>query len=371
MPYLWLRRLHLTLLMIAGLPILLLSLTGTYLVYGHDIQEALEPSLWRVEPAGRTPLGYEALLAKVGEQRPDLKLWALDKGYTPDRAWRIWLGGGAGAVNVDPFTGDILGQYRPNRNLNGIIEGLHRRWLVNDRQWAPWVRHFVSACSLVLMIQVLVGLALWLIPGRRLSRLKIDFSHRPRTIVFRLHQLAGVISLPLLLMVAFTGLAMYWTAPARTVVEALSPGVIEDRAEPDPGASPLRALDSAVALGQAAFPDLPVRGIRLPNESGRPVMMHLYAHEGAPPVRVWVGDDPPRVLDVHDTRTASAATWIWHMRDPLHMGTFAGPLVKALWVLVALMPAAFVGTGLWLYGNRRNWSWASPGAARASAAKPS
>src|SRR3546814_17896844 len=46
------------------------------------------------------------------------------------------------------------------------------------------------------------------------------------------------------------------------------------------------------------------------------------------------------------------------MRYPLHVGEFAGPLVRALWVAVALMPAAFVITGLWLYGNRRRFAWA-------------
>src|SRR3546814_4596199 len=63
------------------------------------------------------------------------------------------------------------------------------------------------------MLQVLVGVGIWLTPPRRLARLKVDFDKRPRLVVIRLHQLAGVLTSLLLLTVAFTGLAMYWHAP--------------------------------------------------------------------------------------------------------------------------------------------------------------
>ena len=63
----------------------------------------------------------------------------------------------------------------------------------------------------------------------------------------------------------------------------------------------------------------------------------------------------PRVARVF---AATAATWIWQMRYPLHVGEFAGPVVRMLWVLVALMPAAFVISGFWLYGSRRRYAWA-------------
>lgn len=59
------------------------------------------------------------------------------------------------------------------------------------------------------------------------------------------------------------------------------------------------------------------------------------------------------MLFVHDGREITAATWIWHMRYMLHVSDFAGPLVRALWVLVALAPAGFVISGLWLHLGRQ------------------
>ncbi|MEQ9335090.1 PepSY-associated TM helix domain-containing protein [Thalassobaculum sp.] len=358
MLYRWLRRLHLALFLISAVPLTLLSLTGALLVYGPELQEALEPEIWAVEPRG-APLPVRELLGRVAEQRPELKPWSVAFDPRPDRAWRIWLGGGQGAMNVDPYDGRVLAHYHPNRNAQGIVTALHRRWLVDDKTAAPWVRHAVSAVALALMLQVLVGVGIWLTPPRRLARLSVDFSKRPRMVVIRLHQLAGVTTALLLLTVAFTGLAMYWHAPARAAIEAATGSRVAEQPELETaGRAPIADLDAAVAVGRAAFPEARLRHLRVPSRPGDAAVLHLEADGIGPPSRVWVGDHPPRILALQDGAAASTATWIWQMRYPLHVGEFAGPVVRALWVVVALMPAAFVATGLWLYGNRRRHAWA-------------
>jgi len=358
MLYRWLRRIHLALFLVSAVPLSLLSVTGALLVYGPELQEALEPGVWEVEPRG-APLPVRELLARVAEQRPDLKIWSVALAPRPDRAWRIWLGGGQGAVNVDPYDGRVLAHYDPGRNAQGIVTALHRRWLVNDKAAAPWARHAVSTVALALMLQVLVGVGIWLTPPRRLARLAVDFGKRPRMVVIRLHQLAGVATAVLLLTVAFTGLAMYWHTPAKAVIEAATGGRVAEQPEIEAtGRASIVDLDAAVAVGQAAFPDARLRHLRVPSRPGDVAVLHLEADRIGPPSRVWVGDHPPRILALEDGQAASAATWIWQMRYPLHVGEFAGPLVRAFWVLVALMPAAFVVTGFWLYGNRRRYAWA-------------
>ena len=61
--------------------------------------------------------------------------------------------------------------------------------------------------------------------------------------------------------------------------------------------------------------------------------------------------------------SAPSTSWLAPMvrRHQSSSGAFAGPVVRAFWVVVALMPAAFVVSGLWLYGNRRRFAWASRG----------
>lgn len=358
MLYRWLRRIHLALFLLSAVPLTLLSLTGALLVYGPELQEALEPEIWIVEPRG-APLPVRTLLDRVGAQRPDLRIWSVALDERPDRAWRLWLGGGQGAANVDPYDGRVLAHYQPNRNFQGVVTALHRRWLVNDKDASPWARHAVSAVAVALMLQVLVGVGIWLTPPRRLARLKVDFTKRPRLVVIRLHQLAGVATALLLLAVAFTGIAMWWHAPAQAVIEAATGSRVDDQPDiPKDGLAGIADLDAAVRVGQAAFPGARLRHLRVPGRAGDVAVLHLEGQGVGPPSRVWVGDDPPRVLAVRDGGAANAATWLWQMRYPLHVGEFAGPVVRALWVLVALMPAAFVATGLWLYGNRRRFAWA-------------
>ncbi|MEX0759391.1 MAG: PepSY domain-containing protein [Tistlia sp.] len=55
-------------------------------------------------------------------------------------------------------------------------------------------------------------------------------------------------------------------------------------------------------------------------------------------------------------------------RYPIHIGDFAGPVVRALWVIVALLPAAFVVSGLWLHLDRRSRARAGRRTRRAEAA---
>lgn len=360
MLYRVLRRVHLALFLATAVPLVLLSLTGALLVYAPELQEALEPEIWEVEPRA-APLPVRALLARVEEQRPDLRVWSVALSPEPDRAWRLWLAGGQGAVNVDPYDGRVLAHYQPGRNAQGIVTALHRRWLVDDKAAAPWARHAISAVALALMLQLLVGLGLWLTPPRRLARLKPDFRMRPRLLLVRLHQLAGVATAALLLVVAFTGLAMYWQAPARAVVEAVTGSRVDERPAAEPSAlAAIADLDTAVAVGQAAFPDARLRHLRVPSRPGEPAVLHLEGDGIGPPSRVWVGDHPPRILALQDGTAASAATWIWQMRYPLHVGEFAGPWARPLWLVLALMPSVFVATGFWLYGNRRRLAWAVP-----------
>ena len=102
MLYRWLRRIHLALFLVSAVPLTLLSVTGALLVYGPELQEALDPEIWTVEPRG-APLPVRELLARVAEQRPDLTVMGAFSGLEiacwdilgKDRGRPVWalLGG--------------------------------------------------------------------------------------------------------------------------------------------------------------------------------------------------------------------------------------------------------------------------------------
>lgn len=370
MRYTWLRKLHFGLSLVAALPLLLLSLTGALLVYGYELQSLIEPGRWTVDaPApGARPLPYRTLVERVAEQEPDAQIWSFGLGRGEDGVWTLWLADGGGVISLDPYSGEVVARYRPDETLYGFVLGLHRRWLTDDRAITPWVRHFISACSLILILQMLVGLWMWLLPPKRLARLKVDFRRSPRAVVLRLHQLSGVATAVVLATVAFTGMAMYWHGPTQKVVEWATGQEIPDRHEPDFGApAPVRDLDAAVALGRSVYPDAEVKHFRVPR-GDEPLMMGLKPAGGLAVNRVWVGGDPLRVLASETGAGQGAATWFWRLRYGIHTGDFAGPLVRALWVIVALLPGAFAVTGLWLWLDRRGRARGRPGRAAASRA---
>ncbi|MGD9536829.1 MAG: PepSY-associated TM helix domain-containing protein [Alphaproteobacteria bacterium] len=350
MSYRHVRSVHFWITAIAGIPLVLLSITGALLVFGTEIDELLEPGLHHVAVAGQ-PLGFAAILDRLAEQLPDLRAWSITAGTEADDAWTVWLAKGAGVVHFDPYTGTVLAHRPTHASFNGIITAFHRWWL-SEGAARPIIRHAISATALLLMLQVIVGVWLWSIPPRPWKRLALRF--RGRVGLMRLHQLTGLLTGLILMLMAFTGMSLHWHGPTKGLVEWASGSEIAEPPEPaTEGLRPLSDLDVAVALGRSAAPELRLRYIRVPAAPGKPVVVTLGETPRSPPVEAWVGDDPPRLLAVYDRRHASIAEWFWHLRYWLHVGDFAGPAVRALWVIIALLPTAFVTTGILLHLGRR------------------
>ncbi|MBP5855812.1 PepSY domain-containing protein [Marivibrio halodurans] len=363
MHYNWLRKLHLWLSLAAALPLVILSLTGALLVYGHELQEMLQPELWTVErpTPDAEPLPYSTLIERIAEQKPDVRVWSFGIGEDgargeggSDKAWTLWLGGGAGILNLDPYTGRILDHYKGDETPYDFVRAIHRRWLTSDGTVTPIARNIISAVSVLLIVQMIVGLFMWLLPAKRLSRLKVDFKRSTRIVVLRLHQLTGVVTALILVTVAFTGMALYWHGPMEAVVEFTTGQEVTTPSEPQlpPNRMEVHDIDAAVAAGQAAFPEAKLLHFRAP-QPGKPLSMGFQQPGHLVPSQVWVGGDPPRVLGTDDAADLNAVTWFWRAKYWIHMGDFAGPIVRALWVIVALLPTAYVVSGLWLWLDRR------------------
>jgi uncharacterized iron-regulated membrane protein len=370
MRYRLLRHIHLWLSIAVTVPVVVLSLSGALLVYGPELQRLVDPEPWAVTAEGpMMPPG--ALVESARAQRPDLRIWALSNARDPDEAWTAWLAGGAGVINVDPYTGRILAHYKPQETFQGWITALHRR-LLAEGETARWIRNGISAVALSVILQLVLGFWLWLMPRRRWRRLAVTTRHGAPFAVMRIHQLTGILTALLILAVAFTGMAMYWHGPTQKVVEWVTGDTVRQPEPPDfEGLAPIRDLDEAVEVALAQQPGAEIRHVRPPAELGDPAVVGMAAPGQAVPTRVWVGDEPLRPLYVFDGRAVGPATWLWHQRYAIHVGDFAGPLVRAAWIVVALLPAAFSLSGLWLYlmrGRRKRRE--RPGAIEREAPRP-
>lgn len=354
--YRFLRRVHLTVALITAAPLVVTSLTGALLVFGHELEQLVRP-LPKVTARQAPVLSFSELLARVRAQRPDVGVWAVVPKPEPETPWRLWLKGGKGIFEIDPWSGEILDAYRPKDTPYNIVRALHRRWMVDGKPQSDWTRTAISITALALMVQVLFGIWMWAIPARPLQRLRPAFGRGRRFAWQSLHMASGVATSLILLVVAFTGIAMYWTDSTRTIVDAALPGEVERPKEPRvAGLAPVADLDEAVATARRLVPDARVASVRPPGKPGAPVHVALETSGTGVNSRVWVGDAPPRVIAFYDGREASAATRFWHFKYRLHVGDFGGLPVRILWLLVSLMPLAFVLSGLWLWRDRRRFA---------------
>lgn len=356
-----LKRLHFWLTTITALPLAIMSITGALLVFGQEWEAALWPELREVSATdqGLAPYSYDRIAAVLARDHPQLRVWAYTPSKRPDQAWVLWLAANAGILNVDPATGKTLLHYRAYETPADVVRGLHR-FLMAHPSIRPWVRHLLSATALLLTLQILVGIALWAVPPKPWRNLKVSFRSGARLGVLRLHQTAGLVTALFLIIIAVTGISMHWTAPTRAILEALLGQTVQMSPDPDQFSdlAPLGSLDEAVALAQARFPNARVSGVRPPAQPGNAMVVSFDQPDAWVSGSVVVGDHPPRILTIYDGRTANLATIIWTLRYSVHLGHFADGSraevpVRLLWLVLALAPLGFAGSGLWLHSRRR------------------
>lgn len=348
-----LRKVHFYLALVLAVPLVVTSVTGALLVYAAELQRLLTPAeQWRVEPQAKA-LPFAELISGVPEQLPGYRVWSISRSKDPALAYTAWLAGGKGAASINQYSGEVLHVYQPNRTFEGWLNALHRRWLTEGAV-SKWVRHGVSLVALLLVVEILLGVWVWWKPPRPFKRLGLSRTFSLRYNILRLHQLTGLVTGLVLVVIAVTGMSFYWDKPIRKALEL----VLQERVvKPSPPAfgelQPLADLAAAVDLAQASVPGSTIQRVQPPDKPGKPAIIALSTDADSPPSTLWVGDQPERILYAFDGGPNSTVTWLWQLRYSIHFGDFAGPWLRPVWVVIALCPAAFVVSGLWLYLKRR------------------
>jgi uncharacterized iron-regulated membrane protein len=163
--------LHLTAGVFAGAIVLIMSVTGVVLTYEKQMLEWADRRAWSVPPpSGTAPLPPETLLARVRDARPEAAPATLT--LRADRAAPATVAfEGAGAVLVNPYTGETLGA--PPTALRVFFRTVTNwhRWLAMEGPGRPTGKAITGAANLAFLFIVLSGMYLWL--PRIWSRLQV------------------------------------------------------------------------------------------------------------------------------------------------------------------------------------------------------
>lgn len=349
----WLWRAHRWLGLGLGIVVILLSLTGSLLVFHHDWERWLQPErhVVSVPPAGTARAPLATILQRLQTEAPaGYRLIRLESGHgptdsekilfiSPDRRTR-W------SAFVNPWTGDIL--------WRGADQSLVTPWLLHLHMHlhiGTWGYVITGLAALALTILGLTGL--WLTRDRLARLLHWPFRRTPggRTRASELHKWTGLVSLYFTLVLGGTGV---WFAIL------IVPFQFREKASLVPAPafalSRLAPVEPALATVAREFPGAEVLRIGFPADDRGKLQIRVL-HRDAP---VWakfsrmdfdpVTGAPQRIARASEATTAQK----WQaILAPLHFGFYGSTLVKWLYVLGGALPAVLALTGILIWWRRQ------------------
>ncbi len=307
----WWVRLHLWLGLSAGAVFALLGVTGSVLVFDHELDALLHPSLFASGAESRAiesgaaidavedalPPGHNvAWLSWPNDARDVFRAYG---GPPDDRFGRL--------VTVDPATGEVLGSRAGDGGLLRFIYDLHFQL-----QLGAGGQTMVGIVGVLMLLSLGSGLYLWW-PRKRHWRtgLTIRRGARPQRRDFDLHRVTGIYGVVLLLVMSGTGIFMALPDYTEPVVEVFSPITprIGTLASNGSGDAVDIDVDAAVAIARRQLPEANVTGVGLPRADAGTYRVALSepAHPRGSAGRSYVRVDR-HTGEVRATRTWSGMT---------------------------------------------------------------
>ncbi|GAB3793820.1 PepSY-associated TM helix domain-containing protein [Spirosoma humi] len=363
----WYGKWHVWLGLLAGSIILVISLTGTILVYRDEIDHALNPELFE-SPAQGKKLTYGQITEQLKRDHPTWKLAFLFRTEGENEAnlpYRAHLKGEDVEVFINPYTGKITGSRIHDSAFIEVVLDIHRTLLIPVAG-----RYIVGISALILVILTISGLRLWL--PRQWKHLKSRLTIKRKASLTRqnydLHQVLGFYSSPFVLLIALTGVVITFLtiiAPVMFLVSFEKPKslaqILNNKSVYITGAKPI-GVDSAIAIAQRAFPPKSeIRGLTYPDG-----VKGAYAIYGLGPYVTQTGDNNFVYIDQYsgkinfNTATDLPNTGKMYLNwvTPIHYGTFGGSVTRIVAFVASLVPSILFITGLLIWlprwrGKRR------------------
>lgn len=204
--------LHLGAGLVAGVVILVMSVTGAALALKPQILNAVEKDVRFVAPpVAGSRLGVQTLLASVQRTRPDARPATVTLQSDPAAAAAVSLGRDA-TIYVDPYSGRVLGEGSPRaQRFFRTLEDWHR-WLGVTGEQRASARAVTGASNLAFLMLAVTGPYLWLPRTWSWSNVRsvlwFRSSRGGRARDFNWHNVIGLWCAPILIVLTITGVVM-------------------------------------------------------------------------------------------------------------------------------------------------------------------
>jgi uncharacterized iron-regulated membrane protein len=315
---LWLRKalfqIHLWTGIALGLYVILLSVSGSAIVFRNELYKSLWPGP-KLVPISGPRLSKDALKQAVHRAWPKYSVTYIWESKRKDEATEVWLEPDGVAHPktkgrlVDPFTGQDLGPSRPM--MIGVLawmSDLHTNLLAGNTG-----RKVNGAMSILVVVLSVTGLLIWWPGMGRLRRsFTIDFRANWKRFNWDLHSVVGFWMFAFVFIWGVTGVYLVFPAPFQTVVNHFSP---------------LQLYGLQSELKTPAAPEFNI----------------IQVADQPAPQQARRRRKPPR-----GSNGDVFLRWFYY----LHFGNFGDWQVKALWVVLGLTPPFLFVTGALMWWNR-------------------
>lgn len=367
---------HLWTGLVLGLVLALLGLSGSLLVYDHELLALGEKPLPRAEAQG-VPLSADKLIAAARAALPgktDSVTLVFPKAAGEaasvfmrklgDKASRKREGERKAYtyVYLDPVSGRVL-DIRPSA-LNPVlafVHDFHGNFLMgrDGRQAVGWF-------GVVMLLLGLSGLYLWW-PKRGSWKFAFGVRRNAKGYLFHrdLHGAVGIWLWLVFVIVSFSGVVIAFPNTAKAMTQTTAQG-FDPRRGPDveviDGVKPLGA-DAAIVLVRAQMPNAPIATVALPVKMSEAIRVTLGTMDDGPVSVAYVDPYQKRIAGWRNPPTAPGAERFVAWQRVLHGGEGWGALWRALVFVSGFLPLLFVitGTVMWLKKRKgRNAAASSP-----------
>ena len=347
----WFFRWHSRLALFAFLPLLLISVTGSVLVFKHEIDAWLMQDKVRVAAAPEGRLSLDRLADRLHGSLPahEITGWVLfrdqeraDLVYVIPHGSDEWH-----YVLMDQYRGELLaGPVTLTHYLTDWLLSLHYTFLLDDTGVAITALYAILLCFLGIS-----GIYL----HRRFWKNFFTLRWRARRVVYYsdLHKMVGIVASPVLLILGFTG--GYWNIQ----------GLWHEFEEHADG------QEHHVMTGRLYNDELSLQGmlerttnhlqpfqttyISFPYEPGLDFRFFGEVQDGNPLISEYASIvsfdvQSGEFVSAHDIREAGIGMRILDTFRRLHFGDFAGLTSRVIWAVIGALPLvlAFTGVGMWL-----------------------
>lgn len=340
--------------LIAMLPLLIISFTGSILVFKVEIDSWLRPAHMLVAETGPSPRqNLDNLMDEVLAKNTDFELggWELfdnksrtDAGYLIKRGTDQWF-----KVYINQYTGELLSSPQPMEHyLTDWLLELHYSFLLHLK---GAVIGLISA-----LFMFFLGLSGMILYRRFWVKLfTLRFNSTKRILFSDTHKFIGIVSSPVLLLTAFTG--AYWNLIG--IIHELDEHSGEEHAYiTQPFYSSEISFESIRQQSGVEITGFKAGYLAIPHEKEEQIVFYGEVPSNNPfnseyASMVTFDKTTGKLIGAHDIRTADTLSVFLDSFRKLHFGYFGGIFTRILWCILGLMPVILAFTGLYLYWQRQ------------------